>query len=72
MVNKCGGYTFSTYVEDHGEPGTGVDKYWLEVKDPSGAVVGKVSLPRSTGGAALPVTISGGNIQVPQPSSNNK
>jgi len=71
LANKCGGYTFSAYVEDRGEPGAGVDRFWLEVKDPTGAIVARVSLPRDPStNQALPVTIGGGNIQVPQPSSN--
>jgi hypothetical protein len=65
---KCGGYTWTMYVEDRAEPGSGVDKFWLEVKDPSNAVVSKLSLPQ------LPATnakiIDHGNIQVPQPQSS--
>jgi hypothetical protein len=71
LATKCGGYTFTVYVEDHGEPGTGNDMYWIEVKDPSGVVMANVSLPRS-GGQAVPTLLTGGNIQVPQPSSSGK
>jgi hypothetical protein len=63
--NKCGGYSFNLYVEDLGEPGSGVDKFWIEVKDPNGALVAKVSMPRDGSGASLPLTINQGNIQVP-------
>jgi hypothetical protein len=66
-VWKCGGYTFRAYVEDIKEPGAGNDRYWIEVKDPSGVVVAKASLP--SGAAANAKTIVGGNIQVPQPQS---
>ena len=31
---KCGKYTWTMYVEDREEPGSGFDKFWLEVKDP--------------------------------------
>jgi hypothetical protein len=68
---KCGNYSFTVYVEDRKEPGAGYDKYWIEVKDPGGAVVGMVSMSRSAG-QAVPVVISGGNIQVPQPQSSTK
>jgi SdrD B-like domain/Bacterial Ig domain/Prealbumin-like fold domain len=66
-VWKCGGYSFRAYVEDIKEPGAGSDRYWIEVKDPSGVVVAKASLPSGAGVNAK--TIVGGNIQVPQPQS---
>jgi hypothetical protein len=63
---KCGGYTFTVYGEDWKEPGVGADKFWIEVKDPSGNVVAlnRVSLPRPASGSNLK-TIEGGNIQIP-------
>jgi hypothetical protein len=64
---KCGNYSFTVYVEDRKEPGAGNDKYWIEVKDPVAAKVDKVSMSRNGTGQAVPVVISGGNIQVPQP-----
>jgi hypothetical protein len=62
---KCGGYAFRVYVEDQKEPGAGYDRYWIELKDPAGAVVAKASLPSPA--ATNAKVISGGNIQVPQP-----
>jgi hypothetical protein len=64
-VWKCGGYSFRVYVEDITEPGTGADRYWIQLKDPNGAVVAKASLAAAAGDNAK--VISGGNIQVPQP-----
>ncbi|HUR17636.1 MAG TPA: S8 family serine peptidase [Acidimicrobiales bacterium] len=66
-TNKCGGYSFSVYVEDWAEPGSGKDKYWIEVKDPNNQLVAKVSMPRTGGPAtpAVPTTITGGNVQMP-------
>jgi hypothetical protein len=68
---KCGGYTFLVYVEDNAEPGAGADKYWIQVKDPSGVVVAKATInPAATGASPGPTNaqlIVGGNIQVPQP-----
>jgi uncharacterized repeat protein (TIGR01451 family) len=67
---KCGGYTWTMYVEDRREPGSGYDRFWLEVKDSSNNLVARVSLPQ------LPVdfakVIDNGNIQVPQPQSTTK
>jgi len=69
-VWKCGGFTFRAYVEDIKEPGAGSDRYWIEVKDPSGIVVAKASMPAGANASAK--TIVGGNIQVPQPASGAK
>jgi hypothetical protein len=62
---KCGGYTFTVYVEDQKEPGAGADRYWIQVKDPAGSTVAKASMSGAASTGAQ--TISGGNIQVPQP-----
>ena len=67
---KCGGYSWTVYVEDRQEPGSGYDKFWLEVKDSSNNVVAKLSLPQSP--AANAKVIDHGNIQVPQPQSAGK
>src|SRR5947208_4294639 len=64
---KCGGYGFNVYVEDRQEPGAGFDRYWIQVKDPANAVVAQGSIAGAASTGAQ--TISGGNIQVPQPSS---
>jgi hypothetical protein len=56
-LNGAGGYTFITTVIDNGTPGVGVDQFGLQVS--------------GSGAAALnfsPQTLTGGNIQVPQPS----
>jgi hypothetical protein len=67
---KCGGYTWTMYVEDRQEPGSGYDKFWLEVKDPSGNVVARLSLPQLPAPNAK--IIDHGNIQVPQPQGGTK
>jgi hypothetical protein len=66
-VWKCGGYSFRVYVEDRQEPGAGYDRYWIEVKDPSGVIVAKADIPAPAATNAVPIV--GGNIQVPQPQS---
>ncbi len=62
---KCGNYSFTAYIEDRAEPGSGQDQFWLRVTDPGGHVVAAVSLP--TPAAANALTLVGGNVQVPQP-----
>jgi hypothetical protein len=44
-----GNYTFLAYVEDHDEPGNGIDEFWIEIREPDnkgGAVVEASSLAR--------------------------
>jgi hypothetical protein len=67
---KCGGYTWTMYVEDRKEPGGGYDRFWLELKDSNGSVVTRMSMPQLP--ADLAKVINNGNIQVPQPQSNGK
>jgi len=55
-LNGVGNYTFRATVIDNGEPGTS-DQFGLQVKDPSGATVANLTFS--------PITLSGGNIQVP-------
>lgn len=51
-----GNYEFLTYVEDRNEPGTGVDRFWIEV-------LGGLALPRTAVDNAL--ELQGGNLVVP-------
>ena len=55
-LNGVGNYTFRAIVVDNGEPGTN-DEFGLQVKDPNGVIVANLTFS--------PVTLSGGNIQVP-------
>ncbi len=52
----AGNHVLTVYVEDRNEPGTGVDRFWIEV-------VGDLSLPRQATADALPIAC--GNIVVP-------
>jgi hypothetical protein len=61
--SAVGNYTFTTYVEDNNQPGTGNDRLWIEVKNPSAAVVNALSLPKTP--ALKARTLNGGNIVVP-------
>jgi hypothetical protein len=69
-ARKCGGYTFTVYVDDRQEPGAGADRYWIELRDPAGRIVAKASIPPSS--VANARVIAGGNVQVPQPSKTGK
>jgi len=61
--DPAGNYSFIVYVEDRNEPGTGPDKFWFEVKDPSGAIVPAFSM--SPDAASNAQATAGGNIVVP-------
>jgi PKD repeat protein len=54
--DPIGNYVFTVYVEDRNEPGTGVDRFWIEVSD-------GLALERPATDNALP--IEGGNLVVP-------
>jgi hypothetical protein len=58
-----GNHEFIVYVEDHNEPGSGIDGFWIQVKDKAGNLVGGMSLasPATNKGEKL----KGGNIVVP-------
>jgi hypothetical protein len=51
------------YVEDRNEPGTGVDQFWIEVKDKDRDVVPVMSMDREATDNV--VALQGGNIAVP-------
>jgi hypothetical protein len=39
-----GNHEFLAYVEDHNEPGTGVDRFWIEVRDKDRIVIPVMSM----------------------------
>ncbi|MHC4063753.1 MAG: SdrD B-like domain-containing protein [Planctomycetota bacterium] len=63
-TDPIGNYEFIAYVEDHGTPGAGADRFWIEVIDRDGFVVSASSLAEPA--PANAETIEGGNIVVPQ------
>ena len=63
MVEPEGNHEFVTYVEDHGEPGVGVDRFWLQVFDKDGVLITDLSMDETAVSDAE--TIVGGNIVVP-------
>ena len=61
--DAIGNHSFNVYVEDHNEPGTGVDRFWLELKDKNSTLVNAVSMPLPAITQAIP--LGGGNIVSP-------
>jgi|GEM_PF-3044267 len=59
MSDPIGNQQFLFYAEDHDEPGTGVDRFWVQAPTTDG----ELSLPSEA--AAEAVEISGGNIAIP-------
>jgi hypothetical protein len=58
-----GNYEFIVYVEDRNEPGSGVDGFWIQIRDKDGNLVGGMSmLSPATNNAEK---LKGGNIVVP-------
>jgi uncharacterized repeat protein (TIGR01451 family) len=66
MPVPVGNYTFIVYVEDHGEPGAGNDRFWIQVRDKDGDLETDLSFPSPALGEAI--TLQGGNIVVPHKS----
>ena len=60
-LNDVGNHTFRATVIDNGEPGSS-DQFGLRVTAPGGAVIPDLTFD--------PITLSGGNIQVPHQSGN--
>jgi PKD repeat protein len=58
-----GNHEFLVYVEDHGEPGKEVDRFWIEVYDKDDNVIAVMSMDRDAPDNAE--TLGGGNIVVP-------
>jgi len=58
-----GNHGFLVYVEDYGEPGRGVDQFWIEVYDKDGNVIDVMSMDRPADDHTE--TLGGGNIVVP-------
>ncbi len=63
MPDPEGNHTFTVYVEDHGTPGAGADRFWIEVRDKDGVLVAALTVGPDPQTDA--VTLMGGNIIVP-------
>jgi hypothetical protein len=61
-LEPVGNHTFLVYVEDHGEPGRGADRFWIEVLDKDGNFT-DLAMPREA--VEIAVLLEGGNIVVP-------
>ena len=62
-LEPVGNHEFLVYVEDRNEPVTGVDRFWIEVKDKDRQIVLVMSMDREATDNA--VDLQGGNIVVP-------
>jgi hypothetical protein len=63
VTDNEGNNEFTVYVEDHGEPGGGVDQFWIQARDKQDNIRSNMSMPEP--GAGNSETIVGGNIVVP-------
>ena len=61
-LDAIGAHNFVAYVEDNGELGAGVDRFWLEVKDKDGNTVTLAFVSEAVENAE---SLGGGNIVVP-------
>ena len=62
-LEPIGNHEFVVYVEDRNEPGTGVDRFWIEVHDKDGIVIPAMSMPRDAPTNAI--ELGSGNVVVP-------
>lgn len=63
MPEPQGNHEFTAYVEDHDQPGNGIDRFWLVTRDKDGVLIPDLSVTEPAVGEAL--EIMGGNIVVP-------
>ncbi|MCO8129429.1 cadherin-like domain-containing protein [Acidimicrobiia bacterium EGI L10123] len=56
-----GNHTFTIAVEDAGQPGAGVDRIWIRVRNGDGEIVDAFTMPGSVGEA---VFLEGGNLTI--------
>jgi hypothetical protein len=69
MLEPEGNHAFTLYVEDRDDPGTGPDRFWVEVLDGGGEVAEGLSIDGDPGDMA--VDLGGGNIVVPHRAAKN-
>jgi len=63
MVDAEGNHGFTLYVEDRDEPGTGIDRIWVETRDKGDQPIAEMRMDEAAPDNA--VEIRGGNIVVP-------
>ena len=64
-----GNHEFIAYVEDRNEPGNGIDRFWIKVKDQDRIAIDVLSMGDPAENNA--VELSGGNMVVPHKASGN-
>jgi len=62
--DAIGNHEFIVYAEDHNEPGTGIDRFWIEMRDQGRNVIPEMSMAREAPANAVDIS-GGGNIVVP-------
>ena len=67
-MEPMGNHSFTVYVEDRDEPGSGIDRLWIENRDREGLIKSALSLPKPAGDNSEP--IHGGNIVAPHSSGD--
>ncbi len=65
-TDPIGNYDFVVYVEDRNDPGSGTDRFWIEIKDDQ--VVAAISMPRPA--TDNTIEFEQGNIVVPHGAGN--
>jgi len=63
MPEPEGNHSFTAYVEDHDEPGSGADRFWITTRAKDGNTISAMSLPEPAPSNAE--SIQGGNIVAP-------
>ena len=60
-----GNYMFIVYVEDWNEPGTGVDRFWIQTRDKDRVVIPSMSMAEPATEPLNSQMLQGGNVVVP-------
>jgi hypothetical protein len=68
--DPVGNHEFRVYVEDRDEPGTGIDRFWLQVLDKNDNLIPAMSMGVTA--VANAVELNGGNIVVPHAPAKGK
>ena len=63
MPEPEGNHDFIVYVEDWNEPGDGIDRFWIEMRDKQDNVIPVASMMRDAVDHTVP--LAGGNVVVP-------
>jgi subtilisin family serine protease len=68
--DPIGNHEFLVYVEDRGQPGAGLDRFWFQLLDRNGLLIPAISMADDP--QLSSVTIGGGNVLVPRQNGGNR